>query len=286
MKRSYIILTSIWLFITLSGFELYQNYRVHYSSGPNAGYSGDAASGFQTCASCHIGSPLRMLNSVITSDIPSTGYIPNATYTISVRIKENNLTRYGFQVSAQNANGSFLGQLVVVDPVKTQLNPDDEHYINHSYEGNEFPDGIGQWSFQWIAPDAGSGDVTFYGAFLLSNKSNTSEGDIVATSTLVATESLLTFLEDNTKLSEPVLLDIFPNPASGKLNYTVKLNKTTNLTVSILQSDGKVVRSFEIINLAPQVHKLSLPVSELPEGLYHLQLNTIEKKCTKSFLVN
>src|SRR5690606_11693342 len=158
---------------TLSGFEIYENKGFHYSSGPDPGHSGDAASNYQTCVSCHSGSPVREMNSIITSDIPSSGYVPNEPYTISVEVSEPNIKKYGFQISSQSIDGKFLRELVVTDPLSTQLNSSNEHYINHTFDGNSFPNGIGKWSFQWIAPETGSGEIFFYGAFLLADNSST-----------------------------------------------------------------------------------------------------------------
>lgn len=283
MKRYYLILLSGLLFTAVSGFEFYDIYRVHYSTGPDPGHSGDPASGYNTCANCHADHPVRQMTSVITSSIPESGYIPNNTYTIFIDISESDLKKYGFQVSAQNEDGDFLGYFIITDENKTQLNTGNDNYINHAYNGTDFPEGKAQWSFDWVAPNEGTGKVTFYGAFVLSNNNNNPSGDIVATSTLNISESTVTHTENSLVNSNSFSLNIFPNPTSEKLQFTVRLKETTNIAVNILQPDGKVVLATTFNDLTAQKHQFSLPIDHLKHGLYHLQLISKEKKAEKRF---
>lgn len=285
MKRIYLLLISAVCYLVISGFEIADGYRTHYSTGPDAGHSGDAASGFQTCANCHADFPVRNLSSVITSDIPSTGYIPGATYTIQVSVSEPDRMRYGFQISPQNSKGEFSGELVVTDEYTTQLNLVDERYINHTYTGVDFPDGTGRWSFQWIAPEAGSGEVIFYGAFLLSDKSLNPSGDIVGTGTLLVQESAITSLNRKSGNSKGISLKIFPNPASEILYYTIDLKEASDVVSSVVNKDGKVILNNEIKNLLPRKYHLRFPLNGLTGGLYYLHVEGNGLKVTKSFLV-
>jgi len=41
------------------------------------------------------------------------------------------------------------------------------------------------WSFDWIAPTAGTGDITFYGAFNSTNSNSSTSGDEIYTTSFV-----------------------------------------------------------------------------------------------------
>jgi len=285
MKRIYLLFFASFCVLLLSGFQFFDINKLHYSSGPDYGYSGDPANGFQTCASCHFGSTTRIFDSVITSNIPASGYVPNTTYSIQVKIKETGISRYGFQISPQNTKGDFLGKLIASDPIKTQLNADDEHYINHTYRGNSFPNETGQWSFEWTAPDKGSGSVTFYGAFLLANSSDTPIGDKVVTSTLNVTESTLSALSSESTNGLGLLL--FPNPANDQLTCSISLPQDAkDVTFSILQPDGKVVYARFHGTLSTSQQQFTFPVSQLTKGIYYLQIKGKGIQSLKSFYKN
>lgn len=287
MKRTYLGLFSSLCLLLLTGFQFFGINQLQHSSGPDAGHSGDPAYGYQTCANCHFGSSPRIFDTVITSNIPSAGYVPNMTYTIQVKIREAGITKYGFQISPQNVNGDFLGKLIASDKVKTQLNPDDDRYINHTYQGVDFPGGTGQWSFQWTAPERGSGPVTFYGAFLLSNDSDTPIGDKVVTSTLNVEENMVSSLSILPSNPQSTEISLFPNPSHENLTCSFQLDqKATKVTFSILQNDGKIVYSRFQEALTATDHLYTFPVSRLPKGLYYLHIKGEGIQATKSFLKN
>jgi hypothetical protein len=155
------------------------NTDVHSStSGSPAGYTGSPLEfGGRTCTSCHAGTATPQAG-IITHNIPDCGYIPGETYTINVTATFAGRTKFGFQFSAQNSiSGNTMGSVITNSTIAVVSNG---RYVNHlaaSTQGN----GSRTWSFQWIAPPAGSGTVNFYTAVNCTNGNNSSSGDVIYT---------------------------------------------------------------------------------------------------------
>ena len=173
MKRS---LTLLGIPVLIAGILLLSAFggdgNTEYPQGSPAGYTGSPGDGHD-CVFCHGGSSSAE-NGWITSDIPPEGYIPGATYNLTVTV--TGIGEKGFEVSPHNPAGQQLGTLIsgqgnhLVGGTK---------YVTHSFSTGSNP---ATWSFQWKAPSAGAGTVTFYGAFTVTKP-------VTKTSTLVAPEN-------------------------------------------------------------------------------------------------
>jgi hypothetical protein len=134
-----------------------------YPSGAPAGYTGSPGDG-QHCQSCHGGSNATV-SGWITSNIPSAGYTGGVTYTITATVSGSG--KKGFEISPQSTSGLQLGTLAagtnnhLVGGTK---------YVTQNSAGST--SGTVVYNFSWIAPAAGTGTVTFYGAFTVG-KTNT-----------------------------------------------------------------------------------------------------------------
>ena len=153
-------------------------------SGAPAGRTGSPGDGgaSQSCSrsGCHTGgsNPVTgSANASITSTIPTTGYVPGQTYTVTGFVQGTSLVEFGFEISPQNTAGTQYGTLVVTDANATQLVGTNK-YITHKAAGTA---GTGNrtWTFNWIAPTAGTGAFSFYGAFNATNSNNNVSGDII-----------------------------------------------------------------------------------------------------------
>ena len=129
-----------------------------YSSGAPAGYTGSPGDG-HTCTSCHGGSA-SAVTGFLTTDVPASGYVPGTTYTITVSFSGSG--GKGFEVSPQDASGTLLGTLIAGTGSKLVGSG---KYCTHNAKKTSSP---ATWTFTWTAPAAGTGDVTFYGAFAIT----------------------------------------------------------------------------------------------------------------------
>jgi large repetitive protein len=186
-SRKIILLTLLGLFSIIINDSL--NNQAHTSSsGAPAGRTGSPGDG-SNCTACHAGTATTSAG-LITSNIPAGGYTPGQTYQITASVSSPGRTKFGFQVSPQNISGTLLGTLVNTTPTLTQL-VGSSKYITHTSAGNQGGNGSHSWTFNWIAPTAGTGNVTFYGAFNATNSNNSTSGDIIFLSTLAVQECVV-----------------------------------------------------------------------------------------------
>lgn len=145
--------------------------------GAPSGYANDKATNFRTCATsgCHSGTAVFTDTSIakITSNIPSTGYVPGATYTFTATINKPTYVRFGFQASPQDSLGNYKGTMIVTNSTKTKITG--TKYITHTQSGNN----QSSWSWNWIAPAIGTGQVKMSGALMAANNNGGTSGDSV-----------------------------------------------------------------------------------------------------------
>lgn len=136
------------------------NQLVSNPTGAPAKASGGPAESGATCSQggCHSGTPDNVTN-ILTTNIPAEGYTPGTTYTLSASVTGSG--KKGLMVSAQKSTGTYLGTLIAGTGSKIVFT----NYLTHSAAKTTNP---AAWSFQWTAPAAGSGPVTFYGAFAVT----------------------------------------------------------------------------------------------------------------------
>lgn len=250
------------IFLSFSGGVF--NHFEKYGSGSPAGYSGDPASSFQTCTSCHSGPSAINQTGWITSNVPVNGYIPGTSYTITATATRPGHSRFGFQISPQNPAGTLLGSMANLT-AQTQINGAGK-YITHTSSGTT-GSGSKTWSFTWTAPPAGSGTVTFYGAFNVTNNQSNSSGDTIFTSTLAVNENVMASTAENG--NEMFSYRIYPNPLSDLLNIYFSLKENAVVEISIYDLTGKQVA--EVMSDSKQAgdYNISFPVNEkLRSGVY------------------
>ena len=132
------------------------------------------------CTSCHNVAGTTVSTTDITSNIPSTGYIPGNTYTITTSSWAD-----GFEITCEeNTGNTKTGTFFNTNPTANQL-VNNGNAITHTAAVNS----SGTWSFDWEAPSIGTGDITFYGAFIAAGYPiGSNAGDYLTLSTLSISE--------------------------------------------------------------------------------------------------
>lgn len=152
-----------------------------------AGYNAAPGQNANACASsgCHTGNALNSGGGsvTITDNIPATGYIPGATYQVSVTVAKTGVGKFGFGFEAVTiANNSNAGSLQVTNSSLTRTLSSTR--VNMTHLTNS---GLGTsaktFSFNWIAPAVPNGSVTFYAAGNAANGNNSDTGDFIYTTT-------------------------------------------------------------------------------------------------------
>jgi hypothetical protein len=135
-----------------------------FSSGPPPERTG--APGERTCHSCHSGPDPTGL---FTITAPS-GYVPGQTYPITIihSTEDKSRMKWGFELTCLTASNMRAGNLIENESTIVLMGDKefvDRQYIEHNagstFEGQFFG---ASWTFNWTAPIADEGTLTFYAA--------------------------------------------------------------------------------------------------------------------------
>ena len=195
-----------------------------------------------TCAqaACHAGNDLNVSGGSLMLTVPET-YIPNEVYTIVVNLSRTGQSRWGFQMTALDADGARAGSFAADDAANTQLSEaNSKQYIKHTLAGTAIgTEDTHRWEFEWTAPDTDIGPITFYAAGNASNGNSAPIDDYIYTAQeestppvpIVAGVSLEVVGETAGTTMEPVV----------GVNYTLKVTNTGNMTDTVsLEADAEV----------------------------------------------
>lgn len=190
MRRKILSLSFLVTLISIFIGSIYNNGHSNSSGAPN-GFTGSPGDAGNTCAvsGCHSGFAVGTKTNVFTSNIPSDGYVPGTTYTITATVRSSpSRNTFGFQISPQTNAGALVGTLINTSAA-TKLTGAGK-YLTHTSSGTTGSGGVKSWSFNWVAPAAGTGNVTFYGAFNHANGNGGTSGDSIFKSTYVISEKV------------------------------------------------------------------------------------------------
>ena len=173
-----------------------------YSGGSPGGKTGSPGDGGTTCTQCHAGTA-QPQGGLIVTNIPFAGYTAGETYTITVSASMGGISKYGFELTAENASGVKEGSFTITDPSRTKT-ANGGKAVTHTSAGNSASGNSISWSVDWTAPATGTGTITFYTAVNASNSNGSTSGDQIYTGTRSASEFIL----------NPEITGIAPNTVS------------------------------------------------------------------------
>lgn len=182
-----------------------------HSFGADPGYSG--APGDSDCTACHGGRPNSGPGKVAIAFAAGTSYVPGQTTRVTVTVADPNARRWGFEASPRmtsDAANTGAGILAAVD-ANTQLLPPagTVQWMTHTSAGTRpGTTGSASFEFDWTAPAAGAGAVTFYVAANAANGNGAPTGDLIYTAS-----ATLTPADAGTTAARPAL-----NTQNGVLN--------------------------------------------------------------------
>jgi hypothetical protein len=263
MLRALKLLPLILFLFLLAGFS---GNDLKYPQGAPAGYTGSPADG-KNCSlsSCHGGSAASV-SGWITTDIPADGYAPGVTYNITVTVTGSG--QKGFEVSPQAPDGALLGTLIAGTGSKIV----GSKYITHTSSSSANPK---TWTFKWQAPVAGTGSVTFYGAFTINKP-------VTKLSTLVVAEKVNTSIGEIKELS----FRLYPNPVRNLMNLSYRLEDQQTVKIEILNTTGSLSKSWTIDNQDAGDHVQSIDIRGIiPAGIYFVRLSAGTTLVTKKMIV-
>jgi hypothetical protein len=214
-------------------------------TGSPGGKTGSPTDGVN-CTQCHTAG--SGTGATITTNIPSTGYVPGTTYTITATVAQTGINKFGFEITAEkNVGGTKTGTFFVTSSTQTKL-VNSNTAITHKAAGNSGTNNK-SWSMDWQAPSLGTGVVTFYGAYIGANGGNNNSGDTYHSKNLTFNEAIV-----NSTINLSVKNDFIFNTLSKTIE--------SNTTISIYDISGKLVL---------MTNSNTTNISHLKPGIYILK---------------
>jgi hypothetical protein len=255
------LLTGIFSLILVS-INLLESKGSHsayaFSSGAPGGNTNSPGDG-ANCTQCHTNAPLNNINIftfVFSSNIPSGGYVPGQTYTISMGISNTSSSKIGFEATAERTSTSAKeGTMVITDAARTKTTNAGAAVTHTAAGATVVSAGANAWQFDWTAPSAGTGQVTFYGIYNVTNSNLAPSGDELYTQSFKVEEDISTGIDEIANNS----FSIFPNPAVNEIN--VKTNGTIQ-NLELFNTSGQII-------LSSTSSKIDL--SNTPSGVYFVK---------------
>ena len=249
MKNLIILLAGL----IFTSIIFYPNLTNSNGNGSPGGKTGSIGDNGVSCTTCHYAGNGNGAN--ITTNIPVSGYIPGQTYTVSASIQENGISKFGFEITAEDENGQKKGMFTITNSVETKLT-NNGSAVTHKGTGTS-GQSIKTWTFDWTAPGFASstGNVKFWGSFLAANGDFSNNGDIYHFDTIsYIEEQTNSIFEKNNEISisgnkiyfNKNISKILINDISGKLiKYKNNLNKNV-IDLSEYNSGIYIVKAVDI----------------------------------------
>jgi len=275
MKQRFTLVLSLLIASGMVWDARFQHANGNSGSAPS-GNTGSPADG-NTCAriGCHVNGPAQTNQMVsLTGSIPVAGYTPGETYDMTVTMS-NGGSRFGFSLSPQSPQGALLGTLIA-SGAGTTLNGAGGKYLTHTSAGTA-GSGSKSWTFQWTAPAAGTGAVTFYGAYNFANNNGGTSGDVIVTHTQVFSESITTGVAESASRK----LEIFPNPVEDHIN--IRMGDVDEvIMITLMGVDGRVV--VQERHMQGNI-RIDLKGRVVPSGLYLLSIERGSERTVRKVMV-
>ncbi len=154
----------------ITGLLFHKLTSLSFTNGSPAGCSGSPNDKVSCSTNCHNTNVENKTDTGwIKSNIPDSGYVGGTTYTITTTATGIETSKkFGFEISPQYADGKLAGKIIVTNSKETKLVGGGKYIIQIA--GGVDGTGSRTWTFDWNAPDKGSGKFTFYGAYLIGGK--------------------------------------------------------------------------------------------------------------------
>lgn len=271
--------------ITLSSYQ--------YGIGGNGStqiYTGGPSS-LGTCGNsgCHGGSGTTTTATITlteksTNQLVTNGkYNPGVTYVVKITgSNSGTLSKYGFQVMPLNSGNTATPGTLTATQANTVVRTmaSNKKLVEQTTMLTGASATNMTSSFEWTAPAAGAGTISFYGVVNAVNGNGNENGDKCSSGASAAfQENVATSVTSlNT---ENVGMSVFPNPATSMLTVVRKNHSASNATLQIVNVAGAVLYQ---TSLAGGQSTINVETAAFPGGVYFVTLIDAETRVTTSFL--
>lgn len=245
------------------------------------------APGETSCTGCH-GGTANTGPGMLSFDLGGvTQYVPNQTYTGTVKLKQTAVDKFGFvSLALVNSNNTTIGTFSLIDTVRTRLFVDgSRNYVGHTPCGADVsPPDSTQWQFKWTAPATNVGNITLYLGSLATNHNHATSGDNTYTSSIVLTPSTTSINEIPGIVSE---LNVYPNPASDHLSVSFQAHISEAVSIELIDINGRKIEVFKRELLSPGIIKKSIDIKDknIKPGIYFMKVCAGDKFISKKISI-
>lgn len=292
MKKNYILLAVLTASV---GFFSFQHSSITemgsyalsshiQGGGGQPGFTG--APGENNCTQCHVSANgvqdgvSENALSLFDGLTQVTEYVPGTTYIVNLDMVSNPAVS-GFSATVLDANTAMAGTLVGSSFGATQdfTNvPGTRTYVSHisSASPSTF------WTWNWTAPTAGTGAVTFYVATNAANGNNQQSGDVIYLSTH-------TFPEANASVESNTFDYNFKagyNVANREIVVDFNSKTIDDMFVNVVNMNGQSVYSEKLgkSELGGNSERVRLP-QEIEGGIYVVHFFVGNKAMSSKIMV-
>jgi hypothetical protein len=278
MKRSIIIIPVVLLGLYLS---LSSNSAGPASSGSGIRNGGPGTNG--NCGSCHSGGAGTTTMAISLKEKASGTaaggvYKPGTVYTVTLSGNNTNLAFFGFQLTATGPGNAQAGVFSNMGAGKHAVPLGGLQVAEHA---TTLPKTNGSYlaEFDWTAPAAGTGTVTFYGIINGVNDDDGTGGDRASAPINITLAELAgpTAIGD---VNPEEGWTVYPNPVTDKLHITAA---TGNYEFQVYDLAGhQVIKEQQKMTTASK--GMALNVVSLKPGLYFLLVSGTGQRIQRSFV--
>jgi hypothetical protein len=250
------------------------------------GRAGSVGSAGETkCDNCHNTYSINSGTGTIDlrTGITNNQYTPGQSYPMTFKVAFSGRSLFGMGLEAlksSNVNaGTLSGDGVHTTTKTSSINA--RTSVTHRLNGGASPDSM-LFHFTWVAPAAGTGNVTMHYCRACCNASGSNSGDYIYNGSTVLTEAGTSGISS---VPDAIGVEVAPNPVYDRCS--ISLNGTFSGTVQIRMFDmtGKLVRSEQYSKAAGENSIHWDDLSSLPRGTYLVSITGADSQCVKRIIL-
>jgi hypothetical protein len=140
------------------------------------------------------------------------------------------------------------------------------------------------FSFNWTAPAAGTGTVSFYATGNAVNQSGNTSGDFVYSTSIMLNEANPNGVADFNMVN--AALNVFPNPSSGNLQLSFNAPKAGNYLIELKDLKSGALVYNEQVNASNSENNFTLENNNWLPGVYLLSIQNGQDIIYKKIVIH